>query len=694
MEAVYKNLQRYTRTHCLDDDVNHTTLDALVDLNAIAEHQNAEETTKVIPDREHKAAVANLCKQLLKVFVVAAIKGNNSQKFISVCESGKLSEEVLMVIYHIMTQVESDKAKCARLSKEIEEQKKKILDLSGDNEDQKKKNADLNTRLEHLQTSREVLLDNLRTKDGKLDEFAKSQNNKPDEYILHLQGRLDEAERLIENQEKQLEDDRLFKRQHEKDLRNLRPVGDFGLLENKVKVLEAANEELSRKANVMAHYKAKVESQTREAQENTVLLERIDILQSNQQEFDRVHEENEKLQATVGELQQRNHSYEKDVLHLEDQVRLHRAEILGRDAEIERLLARKEADEAFITNLREKERIDSPKLVSSPSPTAKVSHLTLEEELAQSDDLAPNYPLEIARLQAEIQLFKTQLGGTTAANLRIELDELDMVRKRLESKYRDLQEEHILGQAQLSAVLSHVEAEKLVNSEFDLTKMLTTDFYRDETISITRKLYMDTLSELNQVKAKLVEVQTELSSRDRELLEAKADLCAIDKEDIDALEDLKATNEIVTSSLQNDLLLLQSKFKILMTDHDQQKSHLVDALLAKDALSKEVTALKEGGNTTGAPQKTAEVSNRPKFSGRVAWKSRPVAQDNEDPELARELAAFKTAAAGFRGPPTSPPLAAITSALPPSSPGLLLPRLPPPAATRDSRLSRDKRYYG
>lgn len=681
MEAVYKNLQRYTRTHCLDDDVNHTTLDALVDLNAIAEHQNAEETTKVImPDREHQAAVANLCKQLLKVFVVAAIKGNNSQKFISVCESGKLSEEVLMVIYHIMTQVEADKAKCARLSKEIEEQKKKITELSKENEDQKKKNADLNTRMEHLQTSREVLLDNLRTKDGKLDEFAKSQNNKPDDYILHLQGRLDEAERLIENQEKQLEDDRLFKRQHEKDLRNLRPVGDFGLLENKVKVLEAANEELSRKANVMAHYKAKVESQTREAQENTVLLERIDILQSNQQEFDRVHEENDKLQATVRELQQRNHSYEQDTLQFEAQLRLNKAELVGRDAEIERLLARKEADEVFITSLREKERTDSPKLVSSPSPTAKVSHLTLEEELAQSDDPAPNYPLEIARLQAEIQLFKSQLGGTTAANLRIELDELDMVRKRLESKYRDLQEAHILGQAQLSAVLGHVEAEKLVDPEFGLTKMLIVDFYRDETISITRKLYMETLAELNQVKTKLVEVQTELSSRDREILEVKADLSAVNKDDLDALEDLKATNEIVTSSLQNDLLLLQSKFKTLMTDHDQQKSHLVDALLAKDALSREVTALKEGGNATAAPQKTAEVSNRPKSSWRAPWKSRPVAQDDEDPELARELAALAKAAGGSHDPPTNPP------------PLGLLPCLPPHATTRDSRFSRDGRY--
>lgn len=76
-------------------------------------------------------------------------------------------------------------------------------------------------------------------------------------------------------------------------------------------------------------------------------------------------------------------------------------------------------------------------------------------------------------------------------------------------------------------------------------------------------------------------------------------VAAVDRDEIDALEDLKATNQIITSSLQNDLVLLQGKFKNLTTDYEQQKSHLVDALLAKDKLRQELATLREGKDAAG-----------------------------------------------------------------------------------------------
>ena len=76
-------------------------------------------------------------------------------------------------------------------------------------------------------------------------------------------------------------------------------------------------------------------------------------------------------------------------------------------------------------------------------------------------------------------------------------------------------------------------------------------------------------------------------------------MAAVDRDEIDALEDLKATNQIITSSLQNDLVLLQGKFKNLTTDYEQQKSHLVDALLAKDKLRQELATLREGKDAAG-----------------------------------------------------------------------------------------------
>jgi hypothetical protein len=72
-----------------------------------------------------------------------------------------------------------------------------------------------------------------------------------------------------------------------------------------------------------------------------------------------------------------------------------------------------------------------------------------------------------------------------------------------------------------------------------------------------------------------------------------------------ALEDLKRTNEIITSSFKNDLEILQSKHKALTTDHEQQKTQLIDALLSKDKSMKDLASFKErtGTNVDDAYQK-------------------------------------------------------------------------------------------
>lgn len=76
-------------------------------------------------------------------------------------------------------------------------------------------------------------------------------------------------------------------------------------------------------------------------------------------------------------------------------------------------------------------------------------------------------------------------------------------------------------------------------------------------------------------------------------------MAAIDQEEMDALEELKATNQIITSSFQTDLLMLQSKHKALTTDFEQQKSQLIDALLSKDRLMKDLESFKERLGATG-----------------------------------------------------------------------------------------------
>ena len=81
---------------------------------------------------------------------------------------------------------------------------------------------------------------------------------------------------------------------------------------------------------------------------------------------------------------------------------------------------------------------------------------------------------------------------------------------------------------QLNAMLSNSSGEKLVQSidcllNIGPLQFLTVDFYRNEAIVTTRKLYLEANQELTSIKSKLAELQAELSSRDRELLAARTD---------------------------------------------------------------------------------------------------------------------------------------------------------------------------
>lgn len=80
---------------------------------------------------------------------------------------------------------------------------------------------------------------------------------------------------------------------------------------------------------------------------------------------------------------------------------------------------------------------------------------------------------------------------------------------------------------------------------------------------------------------------------------------AVDQDDIEALDALKAANQITTSSLQDELLLLQAQVKNYRTDYEQQKSHLVDALLAKDKLRQELAAMNDGKDSAGEENSAA-----------------------------------------------------------------------------------------
>jgi hypothetical protein len=74
-------------------------------------------------------------------------------------------------------------------------------------------------------------------------------------------------------------------------------------------------------------------------------------------------------------------------------------------------------------------------------------------------------------------------------------------------------------------------------------------------------------------------------------------VAAVDQDELDALDDLKHTNEIVTSSLTNELQLLQTRHKNLIIDFDQQRAHLVESLLDRENLRKDLEAARKARPT-------------------------------------------------------------------------------------------------
>lgn len=85
-------------------------------------------------------------------------------------------------------------------------------------------------------------------------------------------------------------------------------------------------------------------------------------------------------------------------------------------------------------------------------------------------------------------------------------------------------------------------------------------------------------------------------------------MAAVDQEQVDAVNSLKAAHELISSSLQNDLVDLQKKHRDLTSDFNEQKTQLVEALLSKDRLMQDLSAAKDGSGSTADGQAHARAT--------------------------------------------------------------------------------------
>jgi hypothetical protein len=113
----------------------------------------------------------------------------------------------------------------------------------------------------------------------------------------------------------------------------------------------------------------------------------------------------------------------------------------------------------------------------------------------------------------------------------------------------------------------------------------------------------------------------------------------ITKEDLEALEMLKSTEESLTFSLEIELKKLESRYKALESEHDQQKSHLIDALLSKGKFQQDLAEKTRSLEALTAGKEAAKEEPS-EIEGTETHEVSNVTSSTvqRDPELAAELA--------------------------------------------------------
>ncbi|KAH8593651.1 hypothetical protein B0O99DRAFT_626740 [Bisporella sp. PMI_857] len=570
LEAVYKSLLRFIRNHI--GDLQYVTVQSDIDLDKIAERDDGQQTMK-----------------LLVIFLMATLNTKDDTKraayIMKIQKLDEASQVQIMNIADSMSKLANEKTIVtneATLPGNINKDfdlafEEEHATLHAEHETLKKKHADFITRFEALQISNDDLHEKHNTLTEELATLREKHDSGQVEYIIKdLRSRISELETVIASHEAELDTSRITKEKQERELNALRRSAEnVTKLDDEVRVLKVNNEALTKKANMVDHYQKKLESLSSTDKENQRLRERVENLEYLQSSYDEAILEKQRLTDTIKEYEKVFEQHENQLLETKRESSHYQSNLQSRMAEIERLNNKSAHDEQYIKDLQEQMASSGGAERSSRrSSTTGDVPMSLEAELGQlSPPTGQNLQLENSRLRAEIKLLQS---GTSNVDLRNELESTESSRKRLEENLQALTEKYALTQEQLLAVID------------------TTPGDKDTAIRHTREAYQVVNEELSITKSKVAELEAELADNKRELLAAKADLEAIASDEHEALENLKQTNDLITSSLHDDLQLLQSRQKTLDLDFQQTQRHLIEALLAKDKIQQELNAATEG----------------------------------------------------------------------------------------------------
>ncbi|PCD31036.1 hypothetical protein AU210_010702 [Fusarium oxysporum f. sp. radicis-cucumerinum] len=462
----------------------------------------------------------------------------------------------------------------------------------------KRQLSDYITRLDHLQTSHEELRFDKEKNDRELEVLRKATidgaNNA--EMIKNLEIQVHDQMELIARHEETIRRDERIKSQLEAEVLKLtEKCKEAEELRDQATEWKHKAEDLEKKANTAERYKQKLESQqhlVKEVQnlqyEKTELQDQIKILLEDQDRGTRTRKAEDELTKMITQSEQhlwdersQKNQLMKDIAALED--------------EVIRLRARQSHDENFIKDLQE--QLESGGAAQSAEPGALGVAGNLEDELndAATEDGQPsqvNLPLELSRLKAENDLLRSTVGSGDTAPLRRELDEEKRQRAHLQKNYNDIFEKHAVLHDQMEALINNMTGEG--------TKAF---------LNIKQSL-LQCEFELEQSKKREKDLSVQVADQGRELLAAKAQLSALDKEGADALKELKSADVTIISSLKSELDYTREQLSYTIAERDAQQTQLVDALLTKDKLRKEVEEGRELQDINGTGDAPPDPSKK------------------------------------------------------------------------------------
>ncbi|KAK1688547.1 hypothetical protein BDP55DRAFT_48041 [Colletotrichum godetiae] len=538
--------------------------------------------------------------KLIAVLFAVAMLGSNNERWVTRITQDISDKTVLMQLQRVTqdmsTAINDAEAADVEETSELGNESHDVdLAMEADNirlrSDLDKKGkllADMETRLGHLQESYDDLKEEVVRKGRELEAFHDAQDGAGKEVIRSLELKLREQDELIANQEAQAEDDRIAKERLTSEVSALKAkTQKLETLDDEVKELRFKNEELSRKANMVERYKQKLEAQSTLSKEMDNLLYEKEQMQRDLIEYEKVLKRNQALEQTNEQYASKLRDYELQYVELDAQRRALHDDTMQLRARLATLDAQRLSDEHLISELQEQINSGSP---GALSPDAGTAGFSLEQELEGVSSAAPpNLGLEVSRLKAENNLLRSGMGsGPENARLRQELEEERRQRERIQGTYNDTFEKHQIAEAQISALIeSSGENEVLANLR----------------IQLAQKAH-----ELDSERRKNSEIQAQLSDKDRELLSARTDLSAVAKDSVDALDELKSTDQLISGSIREELEAARQQLKNLGTDLEEQRSSLINALLEKDKLRKDLDEAKDGtgAEPTEAAQKLQE----------------------------------------------------------------------------------------